>query len=226
MKSMRISVITLALGLAAVTAAWGAESVMNLISSGEAVNKEVNDAKAEYDNLNQRNKDLVGEQNQLNVDEQKIQNDIAAYQNDSNKVQQSIADYKNRCGGGKQLNPDEYKACNADQTQINADVARVNGEYPVLTQRKNQTDAKVAKHNEDAKGMDGKIKDAYAAWNNAMKKQGSWLDQARSQLTSDAFKPYAAKAGCPDTTKPAKTTEAEMKMANDVLTCLKKVSNS
>lgn len=225
MKSMRISVIVLGLGLASATA-WGAESVMNLISAGEAVNKEVNDTKAAYDAIQQKNKDLLGEEKELGAAEQKIQTDIQAYQSDSQKVQQSTTDYKARCGGGKQLTPDEYKACNADLTQINADVARVNGEFPVLTQRKNQIDAKVAAHNDAAKGIDGKIKDAYSSWNSALKKQGSWLDQARTQITSDAFKPYAQKAGCPDTTKPAKTADAQMKMSDDVVACLKKVSNS
>ena len=225
MKSMRISVIVLGLGLASATA-WGAESVMNLISAGEAVNKEVNDTKSAYDAVQQKNKDLLGEEKELGAAEQKIQTDIQAYQSDSQKVQQSTTDYKARCGGGKQLTPDEYKACNADLTQINSDVARVNGEFPVLTQRKNQIDAKVAAHNDAAKGIDGKIKDAYASWNSALKKQGSWLDQARTQITSDAFKPYAQKAGCPDTTKPAKTADAQMKMSDEVVACLKKVSNS
>ena len=224
MKSMRISVI--ALGLMAVTAAWGAESVMNLISTGEAVNKEVNDNKAAYDAVQQKNKDLVGEEKQLVADESKIQEDIKTYQSDSAKVQQSMADYKTRCGGGKQLTQDEYKACTADQASINADVARVNGEFPVLKQRKDQIDAKVANHNEQGKGMDAKIRDAFAAFTTSLKKQGSWLDQARTQITSDAFKPYATKAGCPDVNKPAKTPEAEMKMADEVLACLKKVSNS
>ncbi|HEY1992224.1 MAG TPA: hypothetical protein VGH71_07150 [Gammaproteobacteria bacterium] len=225
MKSMRISVIVLGLGLASATA-WGAESVMNLISAGEAVNKEVNDTKATYDAAQQKNKDLLAEEKTLNADDAKLKADVAAYQSDSAKVQQSIADYKSRCGGGKQLTPDEYKACNADQTQINADVSRVNGEFPTLKQRQDQLNAKIGTHNEAAKGIDGKIKDAYASWNSSLKKQGSWLDQARSQLTSDAFKPYAQKAGCPDTTKPAKTAEAQIKMSDEVVACLKKVSNS
>src|ERR1041384_4685050 len=60
MKSMRIPLITLALA-GAVTAAWGAESVMNLISSGEAVQKEVLDNKAKMDAAQQKNKDLAGQ---------------------------------------------------------------------------------------------------------------------------------------------------------------------
>ncbi|HSN17213.1 MAG TPA: hypothetical protein VLV87_03305 [Gammaproteobacteria bacterium] len=223
---MRISVIALGLALSAVTTAWGAESVMNLISSGEAVNKEVTDTKAAYDAISQKNKDLIAEGKQLNVDQEKLKQDIAAYQSDSAKVQQSTADYKSRCGGGKQLTQDEYKACNASLTQINADVARVNGEFPALKQREDQLNSKIAAHNQDGQGIDKKINDAYQTWNSALKKQGSWLDQARSQLTSDAFKPYAQKAGCPDTTKPAKTADAQIKMSDQVVACLKKVSNS
>src|SRR5262249_4856156 len=162
----------------------------------------------------------------LATDQEKLKQDIAAYQTDSAKVQQSIADYKARCGGGKQLSQDEYKACNADQTQINADVARTNGEFPTLKQREDQLNAKIADQNKDGNGIDKRINDAYQTWNSALKKQGSWLDQARSQITSDAFKPYAQKAGCPDTTKPAKTADAQIKMADDVVASLKKVSNS
>ena len=226
MKSMRISVIALGLGLLAVTAAWGAESVMNLISTGEAVNKEVADNKAAYDAIQQKNKDLVAEGKQLNVDQDKLKQDIQTYQSDSAKVQQSTADFKARCNSGKQLTQDEYKACTADQTQINADVAHVNSEFPALKKREDDLNAKIAAHNEAGKGIDGKISQAFNAFTTSLKKQGSWLDQARTQITSDAFKPYAVKAGCPDVNKPAKTPEAEMKMADDVLACLKKVSNS
>ena len=227
MKSMRISMITLALALAGtVTAAWGAESVMNLISSGEAVQKETRDTKANYDDVQAKKAAMIAEAKQFGVDQNKLAADVAQYQKDSAAVNQSAADFKNRCGADKKLNQDEYKACTADQQQINADVTRVNAEFPALKQRKDTLDAKIAEYNKGAGGIDAKVNDAYKSWDGALKKEGAWLDQARSLLVSDAFKSYGQKAGCPAVGKPASTPEGADKMTSDILTCLKKVSST
>lgn len=227
MKSMRISMITLALALAGtVTAAWGAESVMNLISSGETVQKEVQSTKANYDAVQKKKQDMAAEAKQFGVDQNKLAADVAQYQKDSAAVQQSTADFNTRCGKDKKLNQDEYKACTADQQQINTDVARVNGEFPTLKQREDSLNAKIAEYNKGAGGIDAKVNDAYKTWDAALKKEGAWLDQARSLLVSEAFKSYGQKAGCPAVGKPASTPEAADKMTGDILTCLKKVSAS
>jgi chromosome segregation ATPase len=227
MKSTRIPLIILALALAgAVTAAWGAQSVMNLISSGEAVQKEVAQTKAAYDAVQNKKKDMAAQAKQFGVDQNKLAADVAQYQKDSAAVNQSAADFKNRCGADKKLNQDEYKASTADQQQINADVTRVNGEFPALKQREDSLNAKIAEYNKSAGGIDGKVNDAYKRWDEALKQEGSWLDQARSLLVSEAFKSYGQKAGCPAVGKPATTPEAADKMTNDILTCLKKVSST
>lgn len=225
MKSMRISLITLALA-GTVTAAWGAESVMNLISSGESVQKEVHDTKANYDAIQNKKASMAAEAKQFGVDQNKLAADVAQYQKDSVAVKQSAADFANRCGADKKLNQDEYKACTADQQQINADVARVNGEFPTLKQREDALNAKIAEYNKGAGGIDTKVNDAYKTWDAALKKEGAWLDQARSLLVSDAFKSYGQKAGCPAVGKPATTPEGADKMTTDILTCLKKVSST
>lgn len=227
MKSMRIPLITLALALAGtVTAAWGAESVMNLISSGESVQKEVHDTKASYDGIQAKKASMAAEAKQFGVDQQKLALDVQQYQKDSAAVTQSTADFKARCGADKKLNQDEYKACTADQQQINADVARVNGEFPALKQREDSLNAKIAEYNKGAGGIDAKVNDAYKTWDAALKKEGAWLDQARSLLVSEAFKSYGQKAGCPAVGKPASTPEGADKMTTDILACLKKVSAS
>ncbi len=227
MKSMRIPVITLALSLAgAMTAAWGAESVMNLISSGEAVQKEVTDTKASYDALQAHKKSLADQAKQFGVDQNKLAADVAQYQTDSDAVNKSAADFKTRCGADKKLTQDEFKACTADQQQINADVTRVNGEFPTLKTREATLNAKIADYNKEATGIDAKVNGAYATYSGALKKEGGWLDQARTLLVSDAFKSYGTKANCPNVNKPASTPEAANKMTDDVLTCLKKVSSS
>jgi len=227
MKSTRIPLITLALALAcAATAAWGAESVMNLISSGEAVQKEVTQTKAAYDAVQNKKKDMAAQAKQFGVDQNKLAADVAQYQKDSAAVNQSAADFKTHCGADKKLTQDEYKACTAEQQQINADVTRVNGEFPALKQREDSLNAKIAEYNKGAGGIDAKVNEAYKTWDEALKKEGAWLDQARSLLVSDAFKSYGQKAGCPAVGKPASTPEAADKMASDIIACLKKVSSS
>jgi uncharacterized coiled-coil DUF342 family protein len=227
MKSMRISMITLALALAGtVTAAWGAESVMNLISGGEAVQKQVHETKASYDAVQAKKAEMIAQAKQFGVDQNKLAADVAQYQKDSAAVNQSTADFKTRCGQDKKLNQDEYKACTADQQQINADVTRVNGEFPALKQRKDTLDAKIAEYNKGAGGIDAKVNEAYKTWDSALKQEGSWLDQARSLLVSEAFKSYGQKAGCPAVGKPATTPEGADKMTSDILACLKKVSST
>ena len=225
MKSMRIPVITLALSLAgAMTAAWGAESVMNLISSGEAVQKEVTDTKGNYDTLQAHKKALAEQAKQFGVDQQKLKSDVDQYQADSAAVNKSAADFKTRCGADKKLTQDEFKACTADQQQINADVTRVNGEFPTLKTREDTLNTKIADYNKEATGIDAKVNDGFTSYSAALKKEGAWLDQARTLLVSDAFKSYGTKAGCPNVNKPASTPEAANKMTDDVLACLKKVS--
>ncbi|HEY1772395.1 MAG TPA: hypothetical protein VGH91_04300 [Gammaproteobacteria bacterium] len=225
MKSMRISLITLALA-GTVTAAWGAESVMNLISSGETVQKQEHETKTSYDDVQAKKVAMIAEAKQFGVDQNKLAADVAQYQKDSAAVKQSTTDFNNRCGADKKLNQDEYKACTADQQQINADVARVNAEFPALNKRKEALDARIAEYNKGAGGIDAKVNEAYKSWDSALKQEGSWLDQARSLLVSDAFKSYGQKAGCPAVGKPASTPEAADKMTSDILTCLKKVSST
>jgi uncharacterized protein YlxW (UPF0749 family) len=227
MKSMRISVITLALSLAgAMTAAWGAESVMNLISSGEAVQKEVTDTKGSYDAAQTRKKELADEAKQFAMDQQKLGADVGQYQKDSDAVNQSTKDYQAHCGSDKKLTQDEFKACSAEQQQINSDVTRVKGEFPPLKQREDSLNAKIADYNKEATGIDSKVNSGYSSYTAALKKEGAWLDQARTLLVSDAFKSYGQKANCPNVNKPASTPEAANKMTDDVLTCLKKVSST
>ena len=123
MKSMRIPLITLALTLGAASAAWGAESVMNLISSGEAVQKEVMDTKTKTEAAEKRNKDLAAEGKDLTASQVKLNADIAAWKKEQDDLGQRKNDYGTRCGDpNKKLTPDEINACKAEATQINADI--------------------------------------------------------------------------------------------------------
>ena len=110
MKSMRIPLITLALTLSAASAAWGAESVMNLISSGEAVQKEVIDTKAKTESAEKKNKDLAQEGKDLNAAQVKLNSDIEALNKDAESITQRRADFATQCPSGKTFTPDQLTA--------------------------------------------------------------------------------------------------------------------
>lgn len=226
MKNVRLTLVSLTLGLAAMTAAWGAESVMNLISGGEAVQKEVTDTKAAYDTAVRRDKELGAEGPQLAAANEQLNKDIANFKKESDSVSQRTDDYKARCSPDKHLNSDEFKACTADKDQLNADIGKLGPERDEINKRIADLQAKINAHNEEAKGSGDRVHTAYNAYFASLKKEGAWLDQARTLMVSDAFKPLGAKASCPDVTKNPKKDEDQIKMSNDVVACLKKVSAS
>lgn len=225
MNKTRISLISLVLGLAALaTTAWGAESVMALISNGEAVQKEVSDTKAAMEASEKKNKDLAAEGNKLTSDQKQLTADVAAWNKENDSLKQRIADNQTNCGPDKKLNQDQYKACKEQITQLNDDIKKVNDENGDLNKRNKDINERIPKYNEAIKGIGDEIKQGYAAYNAALKKEAAWLDQARTQMSSSAFASYGKKAGCPDVNKNAKTPEAMIQMSADVITCLKKVS--
>jgi len=226
MNTMRIAALSLSLGLAgAFTAAWGAESVMSLISTGEAIQNEVNSARSAVQAMEQKNKDLVAEGKSLAAQQYQYQQDYAAWQKDDADVKQRTSEYKAKCEGQK-LDQDQYKACAAEQQQLAADIAKVNGEVAPFAKRHQDISDAATKHN----AAIGDFKQAEPAsrtgYSNALTKQQTWLEQARNLVGSDSFKTSAVaqKANCPDVSKAPKTPEALAKMSDDVLTCLKKVS--
>lgn len=227
MKNLRISMITLVLGLAAATtAAWGAESVMNLISTGEALQKDVLANRAKAEATDKENRDLAAEGKELSATNSQLNADIAALNKDSDGIVQRKQDYQNRCGPDKKLTQDQFKACSADKDQLNADIVKNTAQNGELKKRQDALFAKINTYNEAIKTNPSDQKAAYEVYNASLKKEAAWLDQARAQMTSDAFKAYGAKAGCPDVSKPTKTADAMITLADDIITCLKKVSSS
>lgn len=222
MNKMRIVLIPLVLGLA--TAAWGAESVMSLISNGEAVQKEVTDTKAAMESSEAKNKSLASEGNKLTSDQKQLVADVAAWNKENDELKQRIADNQANCAPDKKLTQDQYNACKAQIAQLNNDINKVNSENGDLNKRNKDINERIPKYNDAIKGIGDEIKQGFAAYNAALKKEAAWLDQARTQMSSSAFASYGKKAGCPDVNKNAKTPEAMIQMSNDVITCLKKVS--
>jgi hypothetical protein len=225
MKSMRNSVLTLALTLGAASAAWGAQSVMDLINSGEAVQKEVADSKVRMDAAVQKNKDVAAQGQGLTGEKTKLMSDFSDWQKENDSIQQRSTDFQNRCSPDKHLEPDQLKACKTFADELNDDIAKVNSENTQLNQRNDALNAKIPAYNQAATQAPAEQKSAYDAYNASTLKERAWLDSARDQLSTDAFKTYAGKAGCPDMTQPPKSTDGMSKMTDDIIACLRKVSH-
>lgn len=225
MKSIRICLISLALGLGAVSAAQGAESVMNLISAGEAIQKEVLETRSHLDDAVVKNKDVATKGNDLAAEKTQLMKDFSDWQKENDAIKQRTSDFQGRCSPDKHLEQEQLKACKKDADELNQDIAKVNSENAELNKRNDALNARIPGYNDEAQQAPAGQKAAYDAFNAATIKERTWLDSARDQLSSDAFKTYGQKAGCPDMTQPPKTTDAMIKMTDDIIACLKKVAN-
>ena len=225
MTSLRVPVITLALTFSAASA-WGAESVMNLISSGQTVQKEVADTKARMDAAVQHNKEVAAQGNTLAADKAQLLKDYADWQKENDSIRQRSSDFQNRCSPDRKLEAEQLKACKKDADELNQDIAKVNSENAELGKRNDALNAKIPGYNQAAQQAPAEQDAAYDAYNAANQKERSWLDAARNQLSTDAFKSYGDKAGCPDMTQPPQTTDAMNKMTDAVIACLKKIANT
>ena len=226
MTSLRVPVITLALALSAASAAWGAESVMNLISSGEAVQKDVAETKARMDAAVQHNKEVAAQGNALAAEKAKLTADFASWQNENDDIKKRSGEFQNRCSPDKKLEQEQLRACKKDADELNQDINKVNGDNAELEKRNAALNARILSYNQEAQKAPAEQDAAYAAFNASTQKERGWLDSARNQLATDAFKSYSDKAGCPDMTRPPQTTDAMIKMTDDIITCLRKVSSS
>lgn len=224
--TLRFISISLLLGLAgALTAAWGAESVINLINHGESVQSKVKSTKAALDAATQNNNSLAGQGKKITAQQQQLQSAIAAYKQQVADVKTETANYKSTCEG-KQLNQTQYKSCKAMNAKINTDIAAVNTTLPKLNKQQDDLNARAVKYNHDIQVAPGQIRVADANYRNALSLQESWLDQARNLVASPAFQPYATKAGCPNVMQPPTTMGALLKMSDEILVCLKKVAGT
>ena len=224
MTSLRVPVIALALSLGAASA-WGAESVMNLISSGQAVQKEVADSKARMDTAVQHTKEVAAQGNALSADKAQLLKDYADWQKENDSIKQRSSDFQNRCSPDRHLEAEQLKACKKDADELNQDIAKVNSENAELGKRNDALNAKIQPYNLEAQKAPAERDAAYDAYNAAAQKERAWLDATRNQLATDAFKAYGDKAGCPDMTQPPQSTDAMNSMTDAVIACLKKIAN-
>lgn len=222
----RIATISLAFGLAgALTAAWGAESIINLISQGEAIVNEVKNSKATYEDINKRNKDLAAQGKQLVAEQKQLQQAVADYTKQNEQVKKQIADYKAKCEG-KQLNQQQYTECKNELAQVNQSIAAVNAIPAKLKKQQGDFNARATKYNQDTKALQAQAPTASRNYQNALAKEEQWLDQVRQFVGSAAVQPYAQKAGCPDPKKVAKSIDQVMVQSTHFLACLKKIAGT
>lgn len=222
---IRIVTISLILGLAgAFTAAFGAESVIALISNGEAIQSQVKTNKDAYDTVLQRNKQLDGEGKQIVADGNQINADIAAMNKAGDEFNQKVSDYNTKCK--KAATSQQYNECKAQQAQLAQESAQLKARPTQLKARQAAWQARAEKYNQDIKDLPPQISAANAKYQNSLAQEEQWLDQARTFASSAAVQPYAQKAGCPDVQKPPRTIDGVNKMSSGLLACFKKIAGT
>ncbi|MGH8336778.1 MAG: hypothetical protein ACRETL_08185, partial [Gammaproteobacteria bacterium] len=197
--TVRIVTLALALGLAsALTTAWGAESVGNLISQGESVITAVNSAKAARDAAVQKNNALAAEGKQITAEEQQINAGIAALNQRASQVKSEAADYEQSCVKTKPPTQDKFNACKAQQVQVKDDIAAVNAQPAKLKQQQDAWVGRATKYNQEIKDAPKQVRVADTAYRNTIPALEDWNNAARTMVASAAFQPYAKKVGCPN----------------------------
>ncbi|MGH8413500.1 MAG: hypothetical protein ACRESX_02080 [Gammaproteobacteria bacterium] len=222
--TVRIVTLALALGLAgALTAAWGAQSVVELIKQGESVIGAVNSAKVDRDALLQKNSSLAAEGKQIVAEQQQLQADIAAFQKASDEFNKKATDYQSKCK--KPPTTDAFNACKAEHAQLIDESTNLKTEPAKLNKRESDLNTKAVKYNQETQVIPKQVRAADDKYRNTLPALENWNTAARTMVASAAFQPYAKKAGCPNVMKPPKTVDAEITMSNEILACLKKVAS-
>ena len=223
--TIRIVTLSLALGLAGTLAvAWGAESVMDLISQGESVMANVKSSKAAVDSVTQQNTTLKSQGTEIQVENTKLQGDIAAFKQQVADYNQKASAYKQQCSTAK--TDDQVKACNTQHAALEQISNDLKDKPAQLNAREKAFIAKATAYNQQVKDLPNQLKTAEDNYTMALRRQYDWLDKARDQVASPAFQPYAKKYHCPNVMKPAVTQDQANTMSDQILACLKRVVNS
>lgn len=226
MNAKRIAGTLLVMALSgAVALAWGAESVQALIDSGDAVQKEVNDAKRAQDDAAKQNQDLVAQGKQLVAEQKQLPLDQDAWQKEYAALQQRITAHHEKCEG-KKLTDADKKDCKAEIDDINANITKVNTERDAINKRVTDLNENGVKYNDAVKQLQARLPDVSTNYTVAINKETDWLVAALNRTNDPSFKPYAAKAGCPVATKQPGTDEGVMALSAKVLACFKRFSTS
>lgn len=225
--TVRIVTVSIILSLGgALTAAWGAESVMDLISRGESTMAKVESSKAALEAITQKNIALKAQGEQINAENAKLQAGIAAFKQASADLNQKITAYNQTCDHPK--TDDQYKSCKAQNQELQQESARLKSKPDELNQQQKTWIAAATAYNQQVKDLPAQAKDADSKYRNSVSYLYDWLDKARDMVASPAFQSFAKKsnAGCPNVMKPPKTLDGVMDMGNQIIHCLKKVAGT
>lgn len=224
-SKFRIASLAVGLGLAGiVTLAWGAESVVNLISQGEVAIKELKSSQAAYEDGQKQNKELAVEGQKLSEEHQQLQDAIDDYKKQSAAVQQQIADYTAKCSG--KLKQKAYDECKAEQPKVKQAVDDVNAIPAKLNKKQADLSTRASQYNNDVKTLQTNAPKVQQEFNDRLTKDENWLNNVRDFVASPAVQPYAKKAGCPDTKNVAKNIEQVIDQSEKYLSCLKKIAGT
>lgn len=225
-SKLRIASLALSLGLAGmVTLAWGAESVINLISQGDVAIKNLKASKVAYENGLTQNKALADEAKQISVDNQKLSAAIDDYKKQSAGVKQQIDAYSAKCSG-KKLDRKTYDECKAEQPKVSSAVDAVNAIPAKLNKQQSDLVARSNQYNKNMQDLQASAPKLQKDYNEKLTTDESWLNQVRNFAASPAVQPYAKKAGCPDTNKIAKNVGQVIDQSEQYLACLKKIAGT
>ncbi|MBU6421915.1 MAG: hypothetical protein KGQ62_07505 [Gammaproteobacteria bacterium] len=223
--TVRIVTLSLALGLAgALASAWGAESVIDLISQGQSALANVKNAQAALQDLTQKNTALQTQGTQIQAENTKLQADIAAFKELSSTFNQKVSDYNAQCKSPK--TDAQFKECKAQNTELQQQSESLKTQPAALNAREKTFIVAATAYNQQVKSLPDQMKAAEEKYRVALSYQYAWLDKARDQVAQPAFQPYAKKYNCPNVMKPSKTQDAADAMSDQIIACLKRVVNS
>ncbi len=225
-KSLKYSLIGAAIGVASLAAfsAWGAESVYTLISNGEHIVSQMKQARAQHQQLKQKSKELSAMMQSIKQTQPKLNQAVQKHNAASKQLQSDMAAYKKNCSG-KNLPPDKYKQCQAQQKKLNAQINQVNAETKSLQAKQQALKAKIAKYNSESQALNAAAPQNSDALQSAFAAEEAWLDKARDLVGSPAFAPYRKSAGCPEVKNPPKTASEMQHMAGELLSCLRNLAH-
>lgn len=225
MNKTLLAVLSLAI-LAAGTAipVWGAESVNQLIKSGETAIANATKAKAAQDDVESRNKQLQAEEVTIKADQAKLETQIKAFNQQQDQIKAKIADFKKNCAG-KKLEKKDYDVCIQQQTEITKGEAAINAQQVPLVKQQDDFNNRVTTFKAQADQLNADSPTAAANYTVALNSEQNWLNQARNFLTSPALGRLTRKAHCADFSTSVSDVAGINGMSAKALDCLKRIKS-
>jgi hypothetical protein len=162
---------------------------------------------------------------QLQYDKAGMATDLASYLQRDEVDGAAREQYQAECTQPN-LPPAQYQACLQRSQDLNAEIAAVNQVNSGLKQRNDALNARIDDYDQHIAAASAAVKDSYAAYDAAVRSEGSWMDRARYLVNSPEYRAPATAAGCPDAMTPPKTVDAMHELAGTMIACLKRLPAS